>query len=336
MFLLALGLTRPAFAEDALTVELFPRALEGDGQPGLLVHAKERLGRVTLLVTRELDGKLFKDSAGPIAGGRSHRFTLPFDRAGTSRFVGHLRVEWGQGESGELPISVDAALLEKLALEVRPEDLDLEARRLKLRTNRPVTKVEVSLMSDAGTPLGFSELEWGGHEVGGALPIDVEWTSSGPGNLMRIHLKGYDQDGFYGGLELFPWRIDIPHEELNFATGSSEITKAESAKLEKSYELLSEALTRYGRFAKVRLFVAGHTDTVGDVGSNRVLSADRARAIGRWFRRRGVKVPVLYAGFGEDRLAVTTPDDTDEPKNRRAEYIVAVEAPGGAAWRPLD
>lgn len=336
VLIFALALPASARGQDAVSVEVFPRALEGEGQPGLVVHAKERLRRVVLEVKRSDDGKSLREVAGPVLAGRAHRFALPLARAGAARFEGTLRVEWGESESGELPISVEAALLPKLSLEVRGDEIDLAERKLRLRTNRPVVKVELSLMSDAGTPLGFSELEWGGAEVGGAEPIELDWTTQGPGNLMRIHLKGYDRDGFFGGVELFPWRIDIPHEEVSFATGSFEITKPESQKLEKSYALLVEALTKYGRFAKVRLFVAGHTDTVGDPASNRALSADRARAIGRWFKRRGVKVPIQYAGFGEDLLAVKTPDETDEVRNRRAEYIVSVEAPGSAAWRPLD
>ncbi len=326
-----------AQAEDALQVELFPRVLEGEGQPGLVVHAKERLHRVVLDVKRESDGKRITDSAGPIAGGRTHRFSLPLEAPGTSRFSGSLRVEWGRDQSGELPISVEAALLSKLVLEVRPDEIVVADRRLKLRTNRVITKAEVSLMSDAGTPLGFSEHEWEGREVGGASePIELTWTTSGPGNLMRIHVKAYDRDGFFGGVELFPWRIDIPHEEVHFSTGAFDISKGEIEKLERSYVLLADALTRYGKFAKVRLFVAGHTDTVGDAASNRTLSQNRARAIGRWFVRRGVKVPVLHAGFGEDALLVKTNDEVDEAKNRRAEYIVAVDAPSGAAWRPLQ
>ena len=317
-------------------MELFPRVQEGQGQPSLVVHAQERLRRVVLEVERESDGKRIRDAAGPVAGGQSHRFALPFESPGASRFSGSLRIEWGRDQSGELPISVEAALLQKLSLEVRPEDISVAGRRLALRTNRVVTKVEVALMSDAGTPLGFSGHEWGGAEVGGPAPIELEWTTSGPGNLMRIHLKAYDQDGFFGGLEIFPWRIDIPHEEVNFATGAFEISKSETEKLERSHSLLTEALARFGRFAQVKLFVAGHTDTVGDAASNRTLSQNRARAIGRWFKKRGVKVPILYAGFGEDALLVPTPDETDAAKNRRAEYIVAVDAPSGAAWRKLD
>lgn len=330
------GWVTPAFAEDALSVEVFPRALFGEGRPTLVVHANERLRDVALELVRARDGQRVRLAVASIAGGGSHRFELPLDEPGSSRFEGTLRARWGQDGRGELPISIEASVLPKLSLEVKPNEIELEARKLKLRTNRPVKRVEVSLMSDAGTPLGFSELEWAGAEVGGSESIDIEWTTSGPGNLMRIHLKAYDQDGFFGGLELFPWRIDIPHEELNFATGSFEVTKEETEKLESSLRLLREALSKYGRFAKVRLFVAGHTDTVGDASSNRTLSAQRARAIGRWFKKNGVKVPIAYAGFGEDLLLVKTPDETDESKNRRAEYIVSIEPPAGGSWKPLD
>lgn len=335
ILLLLLGPASSAWAEDAFSVELFPRVLEGEAPPALVVHAKERLRSVVLTLRRARDGQTLKQTAASIAGGRSHRFELALGGPGQSRFEGTLHVEWGQSEAGDLPISVEAEVLPKLSLEVRPDEIDLGERRLKLRTNRSVKKVEVSLMSDAGTPLGFSELEWGGAEVGGTAPIEIEWSTSGPGNLMRIHLKAYDQDGFFGGVELFPWRIDIPHEELNFATGSFEITTEESEKLQTSLKALELALSKYGRFAKVELFVAGHTDTVGDAKSNRILSENRARAIGRWFAKHGVKVPISCAGFGEDQLLVATPDETDEAKNRRAEYIVAVEPPPGGAWRRL-
>jgi outer membrane protein OmpA-like peptidoglycan-associated protein len=79
--------------------------------------------------------------------------------------------------------------------------------------------------------------------------------------------------------------------------------------------------------AEIKLYVAGHTDTVGNNASNRTLSLNRARSIGQYFRKRGVRVPVLYEGFGEEALAVATKDEQEEPKNRRAEYIIAIDDP---------
>jgi outer membrane protein OmpA-like peptidoglycan-associated protein len=157
--------------------------------------------------------------------------------------------------------------------------------------------------------------------------------------VLKISVKGIDQSGFFGGVDLFPWRVDIPHEEVNFRSGSFDVDPPEASKLEASYKLIDDAIKKYGKLATIKLFVAGHTDTVGDNASNKTLSNNRARALGRWFRKRGVKIPIEYAGFGEDTLLVETPDETDQVKNRRAEYIVAVDPPrmkGPGRFAPLD
>ena len=91
--------------------------------------------------------------------------------------------------------------------------------------------------------------------------------------------------------------------------------------------------------------MAGHTDTVGSSAKNRKLSLDRARAIGRYLRAKGIAIPIAVAGYGEDVLKVRTPDATDEPANRRADYVLgplgAAPPFAGpyarvhAAWQPL-
>jgi hypothetical protein len=40
-----------------------------------------------------------------------------------------------------------------------------------------------------------------------------------------------------------------------------------------------------------------------------------------------VHIPIAFEGFGETALLVPTPDETDEPRNRRADYIIADEPP---------
>ena len=98
-------------------------------------------------------------------------------------------------------------------------------------------------------------------------------------------------------------------------------------KLEAVWDELSAAIRKYGAVVDVNLYIAGHTDTVGQKAYNRRLSMRRARAIAEWFRRRGVTIPIYYRGFGEEALAVATPDETPEPRNRRAEYVVSGEDP---------
>ncbi|RME24469.1 MAG: OmpA family protein, partial [Deltaproteobacteria bacterium] len=131
-------------------------------------------------------------------------------------------------------------------------------------------------------------------------------------------------------LDLVPWQWKIPHEEDVSDTGSWEIKQSELPKLERSWKLLQKGLRKYGRLLDAKLYIAGFTDTVASADYNRRLSENRARAIAQFFRKKGFRHPIYYQGFGERGLKVPTPDETDEPRNRRAEYVLAAEPP------PLD
>jgi outer membrane protein OmpA-like peptidoglycan-associated protein len=320
---------------DALSVDLVPKAQKGQGHPELVVKAHAPLQRVVIDLVRSTDKKRVKESAGPIDPGKEHRFALPLSRVGPASYDGRLEVEIGNGQTGSMPLNLAVELLPEIELVVGPGDVDLQKRSLKVTSNRELAKVQVSLMSDVGTPMGTTETEvTPGSD--GKYALEYEQKK---GTVMRISIKGWDADGFFGGVDLFPWRVDIPHEEVHFASGKSAIEKSEVPKLEASFEKIQGAIRKYGKLATIKLFIAGHTDTVSDAAYNRTLSNDRARAIGRWFKGRGVGIPIRTAGFGEDVLLVQTPDETDEARNRRAEYIVAVDPPvvsGEARWRPLD
>ena len=100
------------------------------------------------------------------------------------------------------------------------------------------------------------------------------------------------------------------------------IESSEEAKLDASLAKIAEVVKRSERFMKMKLYVAGHTDTVGPDGKNRKLSLDRARAIARYFRKKGLALPIAIAGYGEDVLKVKTADNIDERINRRADYVI--------------
>jgi outer membrane protein OmpA-like peptidoglycan-associated protein len=334
-FFAMMAIASRAEAGDALKVDLVPKAQIGQGQPELVVKAEVPLKKLILEVVRSSDGKKLKLAGGPLGAGRVHRFALEMKTPGTAVFDGKLSVELDNGDTGEMPISVKGELLDQLKIDVKPEDVDLAKRTVALSASRELDKVEISLMSDTGTPLGTTSEKVSQDANGKWL---ASWTQS-KGTVLRISIKAIDPSGFFGGVDLFPWQVDIPHEEVNFRTGSFDIDAPEEPKLESSFKLITQAIDKYGKLATIRLFIAGHTDTVGDPGSNQSLSNNRARAIGRWFKKRGVKIPVLYAGFGESMLAVETPDETDQVKNRRAEYIVAVDPPpmrGKGRFVPLD
>ncbi len=69
--------------------------------------------------------------------------------------------------------------------------------------------------------------------------------------------------------------------------------------------------------------VAGHADTVGSDRLNERLALQRAEAIVRKLRASGFQdVEVTVEGYGSRQLAVPTPDETPEPRNRRVVITV--------------
>ncbi len=169
------------------------------------------------------------------------------------------------------------------------------------------------------------EVDFEGRAPGS--PLVVTWSPSGDAPVARIEVFAYDSNGAYKGIAIVPWSVSIPHEEVNFRTDSAEIDDSEKPKLEASYAKVTEAIASHKELGRITLFIAGHTDTVGSSAYNVQLSRARAQSIAGWFRRRGLRSPIAFEGFGESALLVKTADEVDEPKNRRADYILSVDEP---------
>jgi len=143
------------------------------------------------------------------------------------------------------------------------------------------------------------------------VPFWLTWKPLPKGTEVgRIDLKVSDAGGAYKSFALFPWSVYIPHEEVNFATDSASIAPAETPKLQASLNQIADALAKHKNLGPIKLYIAGHTDTVGAAPYNLGLSRKRAQSIAGWFRKNGLRIPIAYEGFGEFALAVATPDNT--------------------------
>ncbi|HMF40364.1 MAG TPA: OmpA family protein [Polyangia bacterium] len=218
-----------------------------------------------------------------------------------------------------------AAQASALKVSVDKTKVDLKAHRLEVKMSRPAGKVKITVYSESNAVLADDEQDFSGRP--GGAPLIVTWTPSSDDAVAKIELRAYDAQGNWVGVEIAPWFVNIPHDDVNFKTDSSEIDAPEVPKVEAAFGKIMEALTKdsaAGRMhAGITLYIAGHTDTVGSSTHNFKLSQDRARSIAAWFRKRGVKIPISYEGFGETSLAVKTADNVDEVKNRRADYILS-------------
>lgn len=313
---LLLVLAAPAYADDVLKLDIVSGVVEGLAKPGIRIKTNTELDRVTLILHRS-DGREFRLEKGPLKNRETVFFDFP-QEAGTLHYQGRLVVKNGE-EDGEMPLSFDLQVLPGLKLTLLQEKFNREAKSLALTASRPLTRVEWTVIGDTGEVIGKGTTNFAQAAAG--TPLTVEWTQD-KGTPIRIDLKGYDASNTFASLELSPWWIEVEHDEVHFPSGSAEILKEEAPKLDATYAKLSEAVARYGKLVKINLYVAGYTDTVGSREANHDLSLRRARSIGEYFKKKGFAFPIKIQGFGEDVLAVATPDETDNQLNRRAIYIL--------------
>jgi len=117
--------------------------------------------------------------------------------------------------------------------------------------------------------------------------------------------------GALGASPLQPRRF-----QLYFITGTDILT-------EESRRQLPDILAAIQEYPAPEVTVTGHTDTVGRAEANERLALDRAEAIRRELVRVGIDEALIeVTSHGETNLLVPTPDDTDEPRNRRVEVTV--------------
>ena len=145
---------------------------------------------------------------------------------------------------------------------------------------------------------------------------------------------------FWIGWEVVRFYIEIPHEDVVFETAKWEIRPSEAPKLDAALKIMIDTIKKYGKLVECELYIAGHTDTVGSIASNRELSRQRARSIAKYFSTHGLKkIPMYVRGFGEEMLRIQTGDNVDEERNRRAQYIISTFPPemaGPGSWQRIQ
>lgn len=105
---------------------------------------------------------------------------------------------------------------------------------------------------------------------------------------------------------------------VDFLNGSAELTPQATAALDQ----LGTALTS-AQLGSYRFKVIGHTDTTGSASLNQTLSTQRAEAVKEYLKAKfQIADDRLQAiGVGQNGLAVPTPPNTSERRNRRVEII---------------
>lgn len=309
------------------------KKVSGETLPALVMKPTENVKSVSVKLTRS-DGKKLSLAAASLKSGAEKLLEIK-QEYGTFDYEASFNVTWGSGEKSDFKMRFTMERTKKLELDLDPADVDLDKRHMTFKINNDARKAVLIFHDAAGKELDVFCKKYEGAKAGTTLTL--KWSD--PGEFAYMDLRVYDTAGFWTGVRLTPFSIAVPHERIVFDSGKWDIKKSEEPKLKKALEHIRkemQKLAKHNAKLPLRFYIAGYTDTVGTKASNRTLSNNRARSIASWFRKNGLSIPTYYQGFGEDVLAVDTPDDTDEARNRRAIFILGTQQPAKSRDFPED
>jgi outer membrane protein OmpA-like peptidoglycan-associated protein len=298
------------------------KAQTDQGAPVLILRAREfiKSGKVEM---KRADGKdTHVQRIGKMKPGQEKRIAF---RQPKGQFKWKVTVsgETQFNQTLKMAFETETAWVDPIRLQVDPQEVKVGQGKLILHTNVPLDKVDIEVMDKSGSKYVNTTQSIGGKS--GAVPIT--WSPA-KADVGAIRLKAYDVAGFWNAVILEPFWVEIPHREVIFNFGKATWEDKETPKLKETLKGVREAMAKHKRKGlQMQLYIVGYTDTVGGKADNMRLSTARARAIAKWFRKSGLKIPIHYQGFGESVLAVSTPDNTPEERNRRALYILGNAPP---------
>lgn len=306
----------------------------GRQKPALILKASGTMKDVRIQLTRS-DGKHLGFSAGLIKAGQTKVFEF---KQKNGRFSYHGKLT-ARGMVVPFMLSFDCLVVEPLKLDVTKAGVDLDAGRISFRTNRAVAVAKLKIFNKNKQVIYRQDLSpkrTSGKGQGLGFMVTFPRPSQ-PVGIARLVVL--DKDGFYAGVRMEPFFVQIPHQEVEFDFGKWAIRPDQEPRLKQSLASIQGALKKLKTDFQAHLYIAGYTDTVGSDADNLRLSKNRARAIANWFSHHGLKIAVFFQGFGEKVLRVSTPDNTPESRNRRVAYVLSAQAPGpdkdfpGTHWK---
>jgi outer membrane protein OmpA-like peptidoglycan-associated protein len=295
-------------------------------KPQIRVTAASPVTKLEISLDRD-DGKHFVVKHAALAKGAAVTLDIGDGAPGKSSWKGSISAQAaGDAKRWSDELTFETLVRAPVKVGYDADHLDLDKRVLQFTMSRPAGSAELVVIGDDGKEIGKGAATYAKEAPGTWLSIT--WTQPADTRVMMLKLRATTADALVTNVELIPWSVAVDHEDVTFATDSAKIEKSEEPKLDASLVKIAEIVKRSEKFIKMRLYVAGHTDTVGATAKNRKLSLDRARAIATYFRAHGLALQIAFAGFGEEVLKVKTADNTDERANRRVDYVLGPE--GGA------
>ena len=298
----------------------------GSGEQPMLSVTVPRAAS-SLWVQVEAGDEVIDFSRSSLGPGEQVEFHWPRDTA-VLEALATIKVEFEDGYVEAVKVPVSYVYAGRLEVDLSRASADLENRTITVSVNQSVDHAEIKAIGAHKRVVDQRTTQVGA----GPGDISLPWTGE-PSEVVLLDVTLHSGNA-WSGFTYSPWFVNIPHDDVVFATGSSDVDEDQFQKLQ---DLLTEVhglVEKYGEVVPVKLYIGGCTDTVGSREVNARLSRDRARSIGAWLRASGLDIPVFFHGFGEGWLAVPTADGVDNVLNRRAVYMVGANPPPSSAGVP--
>jgi len=123
---------------------------------------------------------------------------------------------------------------------------------------------------------------------------------------------------FVKNIPMIPIKVgeSIVLENIFFATNSYDLRPESQVELKKLLNFLIKN-------PSLKVEIAGHTDNVGEISDNLLLSENRAKAVYDYLISQGVIASRLtYAGYGESKPIASNKTNTGRQRNRRTEMKI--------------
>ena len=315
--------------------------LAGEGVPELLFAPEAAVSSLVMQFKGDC-GKTFVRKFGALKPGQETTVKMPEAR-GVCRWTVEAQGTFKDGSALNNVFDFETAVLDGLGIHVEERDVDLKNGVVRFDLNREGTRAAITVLDGNGGLVESAEADLGGK----ARDLRVRFNANG-GDIGKLVLKVWDRYDFWSEMEVKPFEVGIPHEEVQFEFGRADVRPSEEPKLENVLVEINRSVEKYLKGAdllekklELKLYVAAYTDTVGQPASNQELSERRAASIGAWFRDHGLKVAILTQGFGESVLFKPTGDEVAEASNRRSVFLLRDRTPEPSSaiprqnWTPL-
>ncbi len=321
---LAIFVFLPAFAAAQSAVFDFnmkSKTQTDKGFPVLTLRARELIesGKVTL---KRSDGKTTTERIRKMRPGNEMRVVFEQPK-GTFKYQITVEAKTQLDQTMTSTFETEATYVDPIELAVDRNNVHVADGKLILNSSRPLKEVEIEVFDNDGNKFANATQAIGGRSGN----LEIQWPAK-KSEVGAIRIKATDVDDFWAGVILEPFWVDIPSRQVIFDDGKATWQPEEEPKLVETFKDVKKAMERHSKHGlNMQLYIAGYTDTVGSDSDNLKLSQARARAIAKWFKKKGLKIDVYYQGFGERVLAKKTADNVPEPLNRRALYVLGNAPP---------